>query len=104
LLIFQVIEDQDQYINEHTKSWTLDVSCAFRDGRVDRCPAQLYAVVVCLFILLSGVCALSGYTYYVHARLDALYAICTKLELSTQLVTHIYTSMQANANLGVLLM
>jgi len=51
---------------------------------MDCCPAQLYAVVVCLFVLLSGICALTGYTYYVHARLDAMHAICAKLELSMQ--------------------
>ena len=60
------------------------VYCPFRDGRMDCCPAQLYAVVVCLFVLLSGICALTGYTYYVHARLDAMHAICAKLELSMQ--------------------
>jgi len=54
------------------------------NGRMDCCPVQLCAAFVCLFVLLSGVFALAGYTYYVHARLEALHAVCTKLQLSTQ--------------------
>jgi len=56
-------------------------TCRDEERRLSVCPVTLCAFF--LLILLSGLCALAAYTYYVHARLDALQAVCAKLENRT---------------------
>jgi len=74
------------YINPRfTYLFTYLVYCACRNGRVDCCPVQLYGIIVSLLVLLSAVCALTAYTYYIHARLDALSEFCANNELSMPL-------------------